>query len=111
PVSDRIDPTGSPACMPLTARTRTVSRGGWMPRLTLAGNTTVVTGAASGMGAEIARQLDAAGAHLALLDHNAPALAAIAEELKGTVTTHVVDLRDDDAVAATASEVTAAHPR
>ena len=85
-----------------------------MPRLTLAGNTTVITGAASGMGAEVARQLAAAGAHLALLDHNAEALASVAADLAGstvTVTTHVVDLRDDAAVEATASEVQAAHPR
>lgn len=82
-----------------------------MRRLTLAGNTTVITGAASGMGAELARQLAAAGAHLALLDHNAQALATVAAELSGTVTTHIVDLRDDDAVTKTAAEVTVAHPR
>ncbi|GGD88421.1 SDR family NAD(P)-dependent oxidoreductase [Microbacterium murale] len=87
-----------------------------MSRLTLAGNTTVITGAASGMGAELARLLAASGVHLALLDHNAPALAAVAAELtgaasNGTVTTHVIDLRDDDAVAAIAAEATAAHPR
>lgn len=81
-----------------------------MRRLTLAGSTTVITGAASGMGAEIARQLSAAGAHLALLDHNAEALAAIATELPGTVTTHVVDLSDDAAAFAAIAEVTAAHP-
>jgi len=80
-----------------------------MPRLTLAGHTTVITGAASGMGAEIARQLSDAGTHLALLDHNAEALASVAAALPGTVTTHIVDLRDDDAVAATAAAVTAAH--
>lgn len=81
-------------------------------RLDLTGRTTVITGAASGMGAAIARQLAAEGAHLALLDHNASALAAVAAELQGTtVTTHVVDLRDDDAVFATADEITAAHPR
>lgn len=81
-----------------------------MRRLTLAGSTTVITGAASGMGAEIARQLSAAGAHLALLDHNADALAAIAAELPGTVTTHVVDLSDDAAAFAAIAEVTAVHP-
>lgn len=81
-------------------------------RLDLTGRTTVITGAASGMGAAIARQLAAEGAHLALLDHNASALAAVAAELQGTtVTTHVVDLRDDAAVFATADEITAAHPR
>ncbi|GGM40513.1 SDR family NAD(P)-dependent oxidoreductase [Microbacterium saperdae] len=83
-----------------------------MKHLHLAGSTTVITGAASGMGAAIARLLAAEGAHLALLDHNATALTEIAAELTGTtVTTHVVDLRDDDAVFATAAEITAAHPR
>jgi len=82
-----------------------------MPRLTLAGNTTVITGAASGMGAEIARQLAAAGAHLALLDRDAAALASVADGLIGTVTTHIVDLRDDEAVDAAAAAVHAAHPR
>ena len=83
-----------------------------MKHLHLAGSTTVITGAASGMGAAIARLLAAEGAHLALLDHNATALAEIAAELTGTtVTTHVVDLRDDDAVFASAAEITTAHPR
>ena len=82
-----------------------------MRRLTLAGNTTVVTGAASGMGAEVARQLSAAGAHLALLDHNGEGLSAVAAALPGPVTTHVVDLRDDDAVFAGAAQIAAAHPQ
>lgn len=82
-----------------------------MPRLTLAGNTTVITGAASGMGAELARQLAVSGAHLALLDHNAQELESVAEGLPGTVTTHIVDLRDDDAVEAAAFDVQSAHPR
>ncbi|CAH0227875.1 Putative oxidoreductase SadH [Microbacterium sp. Bi98] len=83
-----------------------------MKRLTLTGSTTVITGAASGMGADIARLLARRRVHLALIDHNADGLAAIAAELAGAiVTTHVVDLRDDDAVFATAAEITAAHPR
>ncbi|CAN7211838.1 SDR family oxidoreductase [Microbacterium foliorum] len=83
-----------------------------MKRLTLTGSTTVITGAASGMGAAIARLLARRRVHLALIDHNAEGLAALAAELGGsTVTTHVVDLRDDDAVFAAADEITAAHPR
>ena len=83
-----------------------------MKRLTLAGSTTVITGAASGMGADIARLLAADGVHLALIDHNADALASVAAELSSTtVTTHIVDLRDDDAVFAAAREIGAAHPR
>lgn len=83
-----------------------------MKRLELADSTTVITGAASGMGAEIARLLSSQGAHLALIDHDADALASVAAELEGTsVTTHVVDLRDDDAVFAAADVIIAAHPR
>lgn len=83
-----------------------------MARLDLAGSTTVITGAASGMGAEIARILARRGTHLALLDHDADALAAVASDLgDAVVTTHIVDLRDDDAVLAAAAEITAAHPR
>lgn len=82
-----------------------------MPRLTLAGSTTVITGAASGMGAEIARQLSATGTHLALLDHNAEALTSLTAELPGRVSTHVVDLRDDEAVFTTVADVVSAHPR
>ncbi|MGW9158815.1 SDR family NAD(P)-dependent oxidoreductase [Microbacterium sp. NPDC055665] len=83
-----------------------------MKHLDLAGSTTVITGAANGMGADIARLLAARGTHLALIDHDGAALATIAAELGGsTVTTHVVDLRDDDAVFAAADEITSAHPR
>lgn len=91
-----------------------------MKHLDLAGSTTVITGAASGMGAAIARILAAEGVHLALIDHNGAALAELATELTAeltaepngaTVTTHVVDLRDDEAVFACASEITAVHPR
>ncbi|MFB8189479.1 SDR family NAD(P)-dependent oxidoreductase [Microbacterium sp. NPDC055988] len=83
-----------------------------MKHLDLAGSTTVITGAANGMGADIARLLAARGTHLALIDHDGAALATIAAELGGsTVTTHVVDLRDDDAVFAAADEITSEHPR
>ena len=82
-----------------------------MRQLTLAGHTTVITGAASGMGAQIARSLGASGVHLALIDHNAEGLASLASELPGPATTHIVDLRDDEAVFAAASDIIAAHPR
>lgn len=82
-----------------------------MTHLDLAGHTTVITGAARGMGADVARLLARRGAHLALVDHDAPALAALAEELTGTtVSTHLVDLRDDDAVTVAATEITSTHP-
>ncbi|MDR6866594.1 short-subunit dehydrogenase [Microbacterium resistens] len=87
-----------------------------MRRLNPAGSTSAITGAASGMGAEVARNLAARGAGLALIDRDADGLARLAAELASTrpglaVTTHVVDLRDDEAVAAVTAEVVAAHPR
>lgn len=83
-----------------------------MKRLALAGSTTVITGAANGMGAQIARILAADGVHLALIDHDADALATVVAALPPTtVTAHVVDLRDDDAVVAAAADISAAHPR
>ena len=82
-----------------------------MQRLDVRGRTTVITGAASGMGAEVARELDRRGARLALVDRNAEGLAALAADLTGTGhTTHVVDLTDDDAVFALAAEIEASHP-
>ncbi|MCW3493443.1 SDR family NAD(P)-dependent oxidoreductase [Microbacterium sp. SSM24] len=82
-----------------------------MQRLDVRGRTTVITGAASGMGAEVARELDRRGARLALVDRNAEGLDALAAELVGSGhTSHVVDLTDDDAVVALASQVEASHP-
>lgn len=82
-----------------------------MQRLDVRGRTSVITGAASGMGAEIARELDRRGARLALLDRNAEGLAALAADLRGTGhTTHATDLTDDDAVTAAAAEIVASHP-
>jgi NADP-dependent 3-hydroxy acid dehydrogenase YdfG len=80
--------------------------GGRMKRLDVRGRTSVITGAASGMGAEVARELDRRGARLALLDRNADGLAALTAELTGTGhTSHVVDLTDDDAVFALAAAI------
>lgn len=82
-----------------------------MRQLNVEGATSVITGAASGMGAAVARKLAARGAHLALLDRDASGLANLAAELGTTiVSTHVVDLRDDAAVAAVAADVMAQHP-
>jgi short-subunit dehydrogenase len=82
-----------------------------MPHLDVSGGTTVITGGASGMGAETARLLAAKGARVALLDRNADGLTAVAASLAGDGhTTHIVDLTDDDAVFAAVRDVEAAHP-
>ena len=82
-----------------------------MRRLDVRGRTSVITGAASGMGAEVARELDRRGARLALIDRNGDGLAALTAELSGTGhTSHVVDLTDDDAVFGLGAEIEASHP-
>lgn len=59
----------------------------------LEGQSIVVTGAAQGLGAAIARDLHARGARLILLDRDGAGLAALAAECAGVVTA-VVDLAD-----------------
>jgi short-subunit dehydrogenase len=79
--------------------------------LDVRGRTTVITGAAAGMGADVARQLAARGARVALLDRNAEGLAAVVAGLDGSGhSTHAVDLTDDAAVTTIAGEVAASHP-
>jgi 3-hydroxybutyrate dehydrogenase len=67
----------------------------------------LVTGAAGAIGAAIARSLRAAwpDVALALLDRDALPLERIARELGGACSTHVVDLRDVDALPAAVSTI------
>ena len=67
------------------------------------GSVALVTGAASGIGAELAIALTARGCAVALVDRDAAGLAAVAETLaphEVPVSRHVVDLRDADAIRA-----------
>ncbi|EIV91420.1 SDR family oxidoreductase [Frankia sp. QA3] len=80
-----------------------------------AAGTAVVTGAASGMGEEMAYGLAARGSHLVLLDRDAPRLAAVAARIcarhpRLLVDSLTVDLADADAVDAAAARVLADHP-
>jgi len=80
----------------------------------LAGSVVVLTGAASGMGAELAVQLAQKGAHLALVDRNEAGLAAtVARATREGVkiTTHVLDIADAAAVSSFPDLVQAAHGR
>ncbi|MEE2526603.1 SDR family NAD(P)-dependent oxidoreductase [Hyphobacterium sp. HN65] len=83
-----------------------------MSRLDFAGKTAIVTGAASGIGAALARNLAQRGCNLVLADVNAEGLEAVAAELRSNdrrVTTHVVDVSDEAAINAFADEVRKTH--
>lgn len=82
-----------------------------MRPLEVTGATSVITGAASGMGAQIAHQLAGRGARIALIDRNAEGLDLVAAGLPGSGhTVHAIDLTDDAAVSTVAAEITASHP-
>lgn len=55
-----------------------------MTRYRLAGKIVLITGAARGIGAEVARQCSEKGAHTVLLDLDGAGAAALAQELPGT---------------------------
>ncbi|MCE3550247.1 SDR family NAD(P)-dependent oxidoreductase [Pseudonocardia sp. RS11V-5] len=81
-----------------------------------AGNIAVLTGAASGIGEQLAYGLSDRGSDLVLVDRDAAGLQAVAEKIRGghpgvTVETHVVDLADRAATTALAERIAADHPR
>lgn len=65
----------------------------------LRGKVAAVTGAASGIGLECARQMVAAGAHVALVDREADKLGELCEELGSNAFPVVVDLLEPQSVA------------
>lgn len=76
------------------------------------GSVAVITGAASGIGAALAAELAARGAHLALADRNAAGLAATAAAARArgvSVSEHLLDVQDAAALAALPEAVLAAH--
>jgi NAD(P)-dependent dehydrogenase (short-subunit alcohol dehydrogenase family) len=77
-------------CAGRSARCRLISRR--KPKVRLQGRRIVVTGAASGMGAGVARLFAEEGAALALLDRNADGVRAIGEQLKAW--TSALDVSD-----------------
>ncbi|MGA5305676.1 SDR family NAD(P)-dependent oxidoreductase [Nucisporomicrobium flavum] len=90
-----------------------------MTRLTpyrFTGRTAVVTGAASGIGEQLAHGLAGRGSDLVLIDRDALRLDAVAEAIRAahpgrTVESLVVDLADREAVIAAATGVRERHPR
>jgi short-subunit dehydrogenase len=86
-----------------------------LPRYAFAGRTAVLTGAASGIGEQLAHGLAARGSGLVLIDRDAARLDAVAERIRKEqpdlpVEALVVDLADRDAVTGTARDIRARHP-
>lgn len=76
------------------------------------GKTAVITGAASGIGEALARELASRACNLALADINADALETVAASLRSNeirVTSHTLDVGDRDAIHAFADTVKAEH--
>ena len=66
---------------------------------------TLVVGAGKGIGRAVANTLVSAGSKLALIDIDAGRLMETAELVGGDCSTHVVDVRDGEAIAATVDEI------
>ncbi|MBW8805473.1 MAG: SDR family oxidoreductase [Catenulisporales bacterium] len=86
-----------------------------MPTFRFNGAVAVVTGAAGGIGEQLAYGLARRGTHLVLVDRDAERLAAVAQTVHRRrpeirVRTFVTDLADADAVAKLAAEILAAEP-
>lgn len=80
--------------------------------MTIKDKVAVLTGAASGIGAALARLLAARGAALALIDRDQDGLKRVAAEARlfgAVVSTHGADLADPAAIAALPEAVAAAH--
>lgn len=81
----------------------------------LAGKTAVITGAASGIGAAVARLFAAEGARLALLDRDPARIETVAAECRGTlgaadqVTVHRADVTDEGGMRDAVDAAAAAH--
>jgi len=71
----------------------------------------LITGAAGGLGPTVVSAAQASDAKLVLVDRSQERLEALASEFAASVeSTHVVDLLDDDAVAAFAADLTSQSP-
>src|SRR5713101_5164186 len=80
----------------------------------LSGGVAAVTGAASGIGRALARQLAAAGSALALADVDETGLLQTAQSLGKTsaaVTTHFVNVADEESVSTSAEDADARQGR
>lgn len=78
-----------------------------MPNYPLRSKTLFVTGGASGIGAEVARQAASRGAHVAIVDKNGAGAQQVADGLPGAIALEA-DVRDGQSLAAAASETVSA---
>lgn len=79
------------------------------------GGTAVVTGAAGGIGAEVARALATRGSHLVLIDRDEDGLTRVVDELRTArpdlrIESLTVDLSDDAATQAIGAKLAIEHP-
>lgn len=81
------------------------------PLTRLPGKVAIVTGATQGLGADIARTLAAAGAHVTLVGRGREAGSAVAAEIGGSARFIETDITDDAAIDHCIAEVLAAHGR
>ncbi|GAA3358686.1 SDR family NAD(P)-dependent oxidoreductase [Saccharopolyspora gregorii] len=86
-----------------------------LDRYRFTGGTAVLTGAASGMGEQMAHQLAARGSDLVLIDRDEARLTTVADTLRAThpdrtVHPHVADLADTPALDDLAQRITTAAP-
>jgi short-subunit dehydrogenase len=79
----------------------------------LSGGVAVITGAASGIGRALAQQLSTAGSALAIADINEKGLEETKASLTGTTTvsTHILDVSDEEGVRSFAEDVAERHGR
>src|SRR5437868_9691312 len=80
----------------------------------LAKQVAIVTGAANGIGRELAKQLSAAGCHLALADIDEAGLKSLKEDLNrrsSTISVHAIDVAREDSVKALVEDVVSIHQR
>jgi short-subunit dehydrogenase len=87
-----------------------------LPPYRFAGGTAVVTGAASGIGEQLAHGLAARGSALVLLDRDAERLESVASAVRAahpriSLSTIVVDLADQAAIATAAEQILRENPR
>ena len=85
-----------------------------MDRFDFTRGTAIVTGAASGIGEQLAHALARRGSALALVDRDAERLDRVAQAVRPVsgrpLTCYVTDLADDDATHALGGKLAAAHP-